>query len=90
MAAAHFKGGSNRPSQARLRDRRAAVALEEPDRQLQRVGLVGLLVAAPWRREDRILSIPPNLKGAAAQKVAAKLVAAGLVKEIKAMTGAPA
>ncbi len=31
----------------------------------------------------------PNLKGAAAQKGAARLITAGLVKEIKAKTGAP-
>jgi hypothetical protein len=49
-----------------------------------------LMLSAAARREDRILAIPPNLKGAAAHKVAAKLVAADLVREIKAKTGAPA
>jgi Protein of unknown function (DUF3489) len=49
-----------------------------------------LMLSAAARREDRILAMPPKLKGAAAHKVAAKLVAAGLVKEIKAKTGAPA
>ena len=48
-----------------------------------------LMLTAAAQREDRILAMPPNLKGAAAQKVAAKLIAAGLVKEIKAKTGAP-
>jgi cytochrome c-type biogenesis protein CcmE len=43
-----------------------------------------LMLSAAARREDRILATPPNLKGAAAQKVAAKLVAAGLVKETSA------
>jgi hypothetical protein len=47
-----------------------------------------LMLSAAAQREDRILAMPPNLKGGAAQKVAAKLIAAGLVKEIKAKTGA--
>ena len=45
------------------------------------------LLSAAAEREDRLL--PSQLKGGAAQKVAAKLVAAGLVKEVKAKTGAP-
>ena len=49
-----------------------------------------LMLSAAARREDRILAMPPNLKGAPAQKVAAKLIAAGLVKEIKAKSGTPA
>jgi hypothetical protein len=48
-----------------------------------------LMLSVAARREDRILAMPPNLKGGAAQKVAAKLIAAGLVKEVKAKTGAP-
>ena len=48
--------------------------------------LVTLSAAA--QREDRCIAAPPNLKGAAAQKFAAKLVAAGLVEEIKAKPGA--
>jgi hypothetical protein len=40
-------------------------------------------------REDRCFVLPPNLKGGAAQKVAAKLIAEGLAKEIKAKVGAP-
>ena len=48
-----------------------------------------LMLSAAAQREDRILAMPPKLKGGAAQKVAAKLIAAGLVKEIKAKTEAP-
>ena len=44
------------------------------------------LLSAAAEREDRLL--PSQLKSGAAQKVAAKLVAAGLVKEVKAKTGA--
>ena len=40
-------------------------------------------------REDRFFVLPSNLKGGAAQKVAAKLIAEGLAKEIKAKVGAP-
>ena len=47
------------------------------------------LLRAAAEREDRLLPIPPHLKGGAAQKVAAKLVAAGLAKEVKAKAGAP-
>jgi hypothetical protein len=43
-----------------------------------------LMLSAAAQREDRILAMPPNLKGGAAKKVAVKLIAAGLVKEIKA------
>jgi len=49
-----------------------------------------LMLSAAARREDRFLALPPNLKGGAAQKVAAKLIAAGLAKEVKAKSGAPA
>jgi Protein of unknown function (DUF3489) len=45
-------------------------------------------LGAAAQREDRCIAAPPNLKGAAAQKFAAKLVAAGLVEEIKAKPGA--
>ncbi len=48
-----------------------------------------LMLGAAAQREDRILAAPPKLKGVVAQKVAAKLIAAGLVKEVKAKTGAP-
>ncbi len=47
------------------------------------------LLSAAAEREDRLLAIPPQLRGAAAQKVAAKLVAASLAKEVKAKAGAP-
>jgi hypothetical protein len=40
-------------------------------------------------REDRCFVLPSNLKGGAAQKVAAKLIAEGLAKEIKAKAGLP-
>ena len=43
-----------------------------------------LMLSAAAQREDRCIAAPPSLKGAAAQKIAAKLVAAGLVKEVKA------
>ncbi len=46
-----------------------------------------VLLSAASRREDRCLVAPKKLKGGAAQKVAAKLLAAGLVREIKAKTG---
>jgi hypothetical protein len=49
-----------------------------------------LMLNAAAQREDRILAMPPNLKGGAAQKVAAKLIAAGLVKEVKAKSAEPA
>jgi Protein of unknown function (DUF3489) len=49
--------------------------------------LVMLSAAAP--REDRCLTPLETLKGVAAHKVAAKLIAAGLVKEVKAKAGAP-
>jgi hypothetical protein len=47
-----------------------------------------LLESASWR-EDRCFVLPPNLKGGAAQKVAAKLIAEGFAKEIKARAGLP-
>ncbi len=45
------------------------------------------LLSAASQREDRCLMAPKNLKGGAAQKVAAKLLTAGLVREIKAKAG---
>ena len=47
------------------------------------------LLSVAAEREDRLLPLPPHLKGGAAQKVAAKLVAAGLAKEVKAKAGVP-
>jgi hypothetical protein len=46
------------------------------------------LLTEASRREDRCFVLPSNL-GWAAQKVAAKLIAEGLAKEIKAKAGAP-
>jgi Protein of unknown function (DUF3489) len=47
------------------------------------------LLASASRREDRCFVLPSNLKGGAAQKVAARLIAEGLAKEIKAKAGLP-
>jgi hypothetical protein len=47
-----------------------------------------LMLSAAAQREDRCIAAPPSLKGAAALKFAARLVAAGLAKEIKAKPGA--
>jgi Protein of unknown function (DUF3489) len=47
------------------------------------------LLKSASRREDRCFVLPSNLKGGAAQKVAAKLIAEGLAKEIKAKAGLP-
>ena len=48
-----------------------------------------VLLSAAAQRDDHCLTATPNLKGRAAQKVAEKLIAAGLVREVKAKTGAP-
>lgn len=45
------------------------------------------ILFAASQREDRCLIAPSRLKGGAAQKVAAKLLTAGLVREIKAKAG---
>jgi hypothetical protein len=47
------------------------------------------MLSAATLRDDRCLIAHPGLKGGAAQKVAAKLISAGLAKEIKAKPGAP-
>ena len=47
-----------------------------------------LMLNAAAQREDLCVAAPPSLKGAAAQRIATKLVAAGLAKEIKAKPGA--
>jgi Protein of unknown function (DUF3489) len=47
-----------------------------------------LTLSAAAQRQDHCIVAPPNLKGAAAQKFAAKLVAAGLVEEIRAKPSA--
>ena len=46
-----------------------------------------VILSTAAQREDRCLVTPKSLKGGAAQKIAAKLLAAGLVKEIKAKPG---
>jgi Protein of unknown function (DUF3489) len=46
-----------------------------------------VMLSAAAQRDDRCLTPSQALKGGAAQKVAAKLVAVGLVKEIKAKPG---
>ena len=46
-----------------------------------------VMLSAAAQRDDRCLVPAPKLKGAAAQKIAGKLIAAGLVKEIKAKAG---
>jgi hypothetical protein len=48
-----------------------------------------ILLSAAAQRKDRCLVAPPKLNGGAAQKFAAKLLTAGLVKEIKAKPGMP-
>jgi hypothetical protein len=48
-----------------------------------------IALSAAAQRDDRCLVAPRSLKGGAAQKVAAKLIAGGLAKEIKAKPGAP-
>ena len=48
-----------------------------------------LMLSAAAQRNDRCLVAAPNVKAAAAQKIAGKLIASGLVKEIKAKPGAP-
>src|ERR1700727_2735851 len=48
-----------------------------------------VMLSAAAQRDDRCLVAPRNLKGGAGQKVAAKLIGGGLVKEIKAKPGAP-
>jgi Protein of unknown function (DUF3489) len=48
-----------------------------------------VMLSAAAQRDDRCLVAPQNLEGGAAQKVAAKLIEAGLAKEIKAKSGTP-
>ena len=47
-----------------------------------------LTLSAAAQREDRCIAAPPSLRGAAAQKFATRLVATGLVKEVKVKSGA--
>jgi hypothetical protein len=60
----------------------ARPALKLSDTQL-------VLLSAAAQRDDHCLSATQKLKGGAAQKVAEKLIAAGLVREVKAKSGAP-
>jgi hypothetical protein len=53
-----------------------------PDTQL-------VILSAASRREDRCLIVPKDLKRPAAEKLAAKLLAAGLVREIKSKPNMP-
>jgi hypothetical protein len=48
-----------------------------------------MMLSAAAQRNDRYLIAPPTLKGAAAQKLATKLIDAGLVREVRAKAGAP-
>jgi len=48
-----------------------------------------LMLSAAAQREDRCLVAPETLKGGAAQKVAKKLISAGLAKETKAKRNDP-
>src|SRR5580692_8707725 len=48
-----------------------------------------VLLGAAAQRKDLCLVAPPTLKGATAQKVARKLISAGLVKEVKAKASDP-
>jgi hypothetical protein len=48
-----------------------------------------VLLGAAAQRKDLCLVAPPTLKGATAQKVASKLISAGLAKEVKAKASDP-
>jgi Protein of unknown function (DUF3489) len=48
-----------------------------------------VMLSAAAQRDDRSLTLPESLKGGAAHKVTTKLIAAGLVKEVKAKAGMP-
>ena len=48
-----------------------------------------VLLSAAAQRDDHCLTTTPKLKGGAARNVAEKLIAAGLVEEIKAKAGVP-
>jgi len=47
------------------------------------------ILEAAALREDRLLSLPANLKGGSAKRIEAKLIDAGWAKEVKAPKGAP-
>jgi hypothetical protein len=48
-----------------------------------------VMLSAAAQRDDRCLLAPQNLKGSAMQKLAMKLIGAGLAKEIKTKPGVP-
>lgn len=48
------------------------------------------MMQAASSRDDRCVALSPRLKGGSAQKVVAKLIGAGLAKEVKARNGMPA
>src|SRR5271170_1459550 len=48
-----------------------------------------VMLSAASQRDDRCLVASPNLRGGAAQKVAAKLIATGFAKEVRAEAGTP-
>ena len=48
-----------------------------------------VMLSAATQRDDRCLVASANFKGGTAQKVAAKLIAAGLAKEVRAEAGTP-
>jgi hypothetical protein len=48
-----------------------------------------VMLSAAAQRDDHCLTLPEKLKGAAACKVVTKLIAAGLVEEVKAKAGMP-
>ena len=58
------------------------MSIKLPDTQL-------VILSAAAQREDRCLTMPKSLKGSSAQKVSSKLLATGLVREIRAKQGAP-
>ncbi len=65
-----------------VREKGRSMSIKLTDTQL-------VMLSAAAQREDRRLTPPENLKGGAVHKVAAKLIAAGLVKEIQAKVGTP-
>jgi hypothetical protein len=58
------------------------MSIKFPDTQL-------VMLSAAAQRDDRSFTAPEKLKGGAADKVARKLIAARLVKEVKAKAGTP-
>ena len=49
-----------------------------------------VMLSAAAQRDDRCLTLSGKLKGVVAHKVATKLIAAGLIEEVKAKAGMPA